>query len=82
MDESIRRINALESDLKKSQTAHAQEREARETLEAEKEEMKDRLERMSRGLRELATHINPQEKVYYSASNEKVNSQTLNNCTA
>ena len=67
MRESQKRIEALEQDLKKSRTAHAQEREAREQLEIEKETMETRLERMSEGLRVLATHINqPTEYTDYT----------------
>jgi len=75
LGESQRRIEALEQDLKKSRNAHAQEREAREQLELEKETMQERLVRMSEGLRVLATHINqPNEFTQHTSSykNEKV----------
>ena len=72
LDESLRRIQVLESDLEKSRTAHAQEREARETLEVEKEEMKARLEHMSNGLRELATHIAPPDNLSFLENSQKV----------
>lgn len=64
LGEFQRRIETLEQDLKNSQSAHAQEREAREQLELEKETMQARLTRMSEGLRVLATHIHqPDEYV-------------------
>ena len=65
LNESQKRIENLEKDLKKSRTAHAREREAREQLELEKLKLKARLENMSEGLRTLATYIPAQDEKYF-----------------
>jgi len=61
LKESQERIQTLQQDLTRYRDAHAREREAREMLEIERENMRTVLERMGDGLRLLAVQWQPND---------------------